>query len=174
MIVRCDDPSRLTPASLLSVVDHGIRTVIDLRKPQEVAENPNPFTDHDPRLRYINISMVDPAAPERPEVFRLVDNYTDSVDSYGDRIAQVMTEIATAHPGGVLIHCVAGKDRTGLISALLLRLVGVSIDIAAEDYAISQVQLRPFDERWLANGPWHARGARGAICTLGSHRRGDA
>jgi protein-tyrosine phosphatase len=53
----------------------------------------------------------------------------------------------------VLIHCAAGKDRTGLISALLLGLVGVPAETIAADYAMTAELLRPRDEEWLENGP---------------------
>jgi protein-tyrosine phosphatase len=52
-----------------------------------------------------------------------------------------MTSIADAKCAPVLVHCHAGKDRTGVIIALVLRLAGVSVDAIADDYAISGVQL---------------------------------
>jgi protein tyrosine/serine phosphatase len=49
----------------------------------------------------------------------------------------------------VVIHCAAGKDRTGLISALLLGLVGVPAETIAADYAMTAELLRPRERQWL-------------------------
>jgi protein-tyrosine phosphatase len=64
-----------------------------------------------------------------------------------------MAAIAGAPEGGVLVHCAAGKDRTGLISALLLGLVGVPAVTIAADYALTAELLRPRDQEWLEHGP---------------------
>jgi protein-tyrosine phosphatase len=69
------------------------------------------------------------------------------------RVAEIMSAIERAPEGGVLVHCHAGKDRTGLVCALLLELVGVERETVAADYALSQECLRPDTEDWLANGP---------------------
>ena len=60
-----------------------------------------------------------------------------------ERCAAVFTALAQAGPGGILFHCGAGRDRTGLISLLLLALAGVEEDAIAEDYALSTVELAP-------------------------------
>ena len=57
-------PTRLTLGGRRAALDYGIKTIIDLRKPEEVAEYPNPLRSV-PGVRYINISMVDPAVPRR-------------------------------------------------------------------------------------------------------------
>src|SRR5579884_3217096 len=150
-VVRSDDPGRLSEAGLRCVLDHGIRTVVDLRRPEEVAESPNPLRSYHHCLQYVNISLADPAQDRTFE--RVVDSYLAHLDDSQGRFAQVLNVIARAPEGGVLIHCVAGKDRTGLISALLLRLAGVAQEVVADDYALSAEQLRAFDEEWLANGP---------------------
>ena len=67
--------------------------------------------------------------------------------------------MATA-PGVVVFHCHAGKDRTGLVAAILLRLAGVPADVIAEDYALSAVRLEPRHRRWLADAQDEAERAR--------------
>ncbi len=70
------------------------------------------------------------------------------LDHYWRGIAGIMSAIAAAPEGALLFHCHAGKDRTGLIAALLLALAGVPHATIAEDYALSQVCLQPiFDQR---------------------------
>ena len=56
-------------------------------------------------------------------------------------VAAVLTAVARARPGGVLFHCHAGKDRTGLISAVVLALVGVPDEYIVEEYAVSHPRL---------------------------------
>jgi protein-tyrosine phosphatase len=74
-----------------------------------------------------------------------------------------MAAVAGAPEGGVLIHCAAGKDRTGLISALLLGLVGVPAETIAADYAMTAELLRPRDEAWLAAAAPEERAEREAL-----------
>jgi protein-tyrosine phosphatase len=150
-IARCDNPTRLTDAGLRAVVDHGIRTVIDLRKPDEVAEHPNPLRLI-PAIRYFNFSMVDPAVP-RGDFMTLARDYQEILETFASTVGRIIGEIAQACEGGVLIHCVAGKDRSGLIAALLLRVSGVSSQVVAEDYALSDERLRPWHDHWIASGP---------------------
>jgi protein-tyrosine phosphatase len=63
----------------------------------------------------------------------------------------------------VVIHCAAGKDRTGLISALLLGLAGVPADTIAADYAMTAELLRPRDQAWLAGLDPEERAEREAM-----------
>ncbi|GAB3904779.1 hypothetical protein GCM10029964_099060 [Kibdelosporangium lantanae] len=69
--------------------------------------------------------------------------YRAFLDRYPDRIAEVFTAIARAEPGGVLYHCAAGRDRTGLISLVLLHLVGVEPEAIAADHSLSTERLAP-------------------------------
>jgi protein-tyrosine phosphatase len=55
----------------------------------------------------------------------------------------VVAAVARAKPGGVLVHCVSGRDRTGQVSMLLLALAGVAFEEIAADYALSAERLRP-------------------------------
>ena len=67
--------------------------------------------------------------------------------------------VATA-PGPVVFHCYGGKDRTGLVAAILLRLAGVPAEVIAEDYALSAVRLEPRHRRWIADAQDEAERAR--------------
>jgi protein-tyrosine phosphatase len=70
------------------------------------------------------------------------------LDNYRRGIAAILAAIAGAPEGVVLFHCHAGKDRTGIVAALLLALAGVPYPTIAEDYALSGVCLQPiYDER---------------------------
>ena len=58
------------------------------------------------------------------------------------------------------MHCMGGKDRTGLTTAFLLRMAGVGIDEIAADYAVSEERLRPRHEVWLAKAETEAERER--------------
>lgn len=161
-IVRADLPARLTPLGQQLLVDHGIRTILDLRKPEQVAESPSIFmtageesaADNSARPTYLNISLenhsaaidaqMNEAGHARATVYALM------LDHNPLQIAQIMRAIVDARPGGILIHCSAGKDRTGLVAALLLALAGVPDEIIAEDYALSERALWPLYEEMVA------------------------
>lgn len=151
-LVRSDNLIRLTSAGRRALEEHGVKTIIDLRLPQELEIDPPPFRDHE-SIAYHHLSFVDPStvgqgsAPER-----LADDYVGMIERFAPRVGEVMRTIANAPEGGVLFHCHAGKDRTGVIAAFLLRLAGVPIETAAEDYALTRDLLRPVDEEWLENG----------------------
>jgi protein-tyrosine phosphatase len=76
--------------------------------------------------------------------------YTIILDHYPDMVAEVLRTIAAVADGAVLIHCQAGKDRTGTIAALLLDLAGVPAAWIAADYAESQNRLRHLYQQALA------------------------
>jgi protein-tyrosine phosphatase len=155
-VVRSDSPAALTPAGRLALLDYRVRAIVDLRLPGEVAAHPNPFAEPDTHgVAYTNVSFLDPAAPppEDDDDIRLADDYKGMLDRFRGPVAAAMAAIANAPEGGVLIHCAAGKDRTGLIAALLLGLVGVAPETIAADYALTAECLRPRNEAWLENGP---------------------
>lgn len=156
-IVRSDSLTPLTETGRAALVEHGVRSIVDLRRPQELEEYPNPFAQPgDHGVAYTNLSLVDPAASLgvlSADFTTLADDYKRMLDRYAPQMAAIMTAIADAPAGGVLIHCMAGKDRTGQVSALLLDLAGVPRETIGADYALTAEYLRPRDEEWLASGP---------------------
>ena len=152
-IVRSDDPSPLTEAGRAALIEYGVRSIGDLRMPEEVRAYPNPFAQAgDHGVAYTNVSLIDPAA-ERPEFTSLAADYIGMLDRFRPTVATAVTAIARAPAGGVLVHCMGGKDRTGLVSAILLELAGVERATIGADYALTAECLRPREEEWLANGP---------------------
>lgn len=151
-IVRSDTPARLTAAGQQMLIDYGIRTIIDLRRPDQVAEEPTcSFSTNLTDLPHgLNISLeqhsadvdelIRQAGAQRAEVYRI------TVDHNQQAVAQIMKTVANAPEGGILLHCSAGKDRTGIVAALLLTVVGVPDTLIAEDYVLSQKQLWPLYE----------------------------
>ena len=65
------------------------------------------------------------------------------------QIGRILRQIAHAPSGGVLVHCHAGKDRTGLIVALIMALLGVAPDLIISDYVASGAYLQALYKPWL-------------------------
>ena len=76
--------------------------------------------------------------------------YLIFLEHFGQNVAAAIRAVADAPEGGVVIHCAGGKDRTGLLTALLLHVAGVGIEEIAADYALSEERLRPRHEQWFA------------------------
>jgi protein-tyrosine phosphatase len=150
-VVRSDCPAALTEAGRAALAGYGVRAIVDLRLPAELADDPNPFAEPgDHGIAYTNISFIDPAAVPPDAVSTLAEDYLQMLDRYRQGVAEALAAIARApDDGAVLVHCAAGKDRTGLISALLLGLVDVPAETIAADYAMTAELLRPRERQWL-------------------------
>ena len=147
-ILRADGLHRMPAASVAQLRELGVRTVIDLRWDQELIAGPNPFRDH-AEVRYVNISLIDILVLETVKATNagggnvLLSLYCQALADKQPEIRAVLTAIAEAEPGIVLFHCTNGKDRTGIIAALLLALVGVGEAEIVEDYALTKAQIAP-------------------------------
>jgi protein tyrosine/serine phosphatase len=149
-VVRSASLAALSEAGRAAVADYGVRAIVDLRLPAELADDPNPFAEPgDHGIVYTNVSFIDPAAAPPDAVSTLAEDYLQMLDRYRVGVAEAMTAVARAPEGAVLIHCAAGKDRTGLISALLLGLAGVPAETIAADYAMTAELLRSREREWL-------------------------
>lgn len=143
-LVRADSVGRLTAAGRAALEAYGIRTIIDLRIPVEVRDDPTPFADHativshflplDPNARAVSRAVT---AHRRDGLPTAVAVNAAFLSVNQDQIAAVLRAVADAPAGGVLVHCHAGRDRTGLVAALLLGVAGVADDAIVADYALS-------------------------------------
>jgi len=135
VLYRADGLHRLTEESQQALIDKGIRTVIDLRGSREVEQKRNVLRDSD-RVRYHNVSLLNPAAPRNAQMNHLGDLYVHLIDHAQVELRRVFSLLAEQNGHAALFHCAAGKDRTGVVAALLLELAGVPHETIAEDYAI--------------------------------------
>jgi protein-tyrosine phosphatase len=143
-LLRADDLAQLSPAGLQALLDYGVETVLDLRWPQESASSPSPV----PQLagvRYLSVSLL----ADTPDEWGALGGWCAKeqwnctvLQRLQPRLRDALAAIAAAPPGPLLFHCVAGKDRTGLIAALMLALAGVIPSAIAADYAASAENLR--------------------------------
>ncbi len=155
---RADNLHRLTEDDQRMLLEAGVHTVIDLRHGNEVEAAPNVFAAH-PDVRYLNIPVFRQAPPSSQSVGTMPDLptvYRYMVDHCQAGFGEALAAVADAPEGAVLYHCTAGKDRTGILTALLLRLVGVSTADIVADYALTteaMLRLRPLlMEQVLKNG----------------------
>lgn len=133
-------------------------SAVDLRSPAEVAEAPHPFAHHEPgmpALTYRHVPFIDPTdlTVDRAlsTVMPLPDLYRLFLVHCPTQIGTILQTIARAEPGGVLVHCTAGKDRTGLVAAFALALAGVADEQIVADYALSDQYLQRFYAERLAS-----------------------
>jgi protein-tyrosine phosphatase len=144
-LLRADDLSQLSAEGLQALAGYGVRTVLDLRWPEEAARHPSPVPAGLPQLHYQRISLLTHTEDE----WRLRSRDAAKelwkcavLEHVRSELRHVLSFIAAAPPEALLFHCVAGKDRTGLVAALLLALADVTPEAIAQDYAVSAENLR--------------------------------
>ena len=140
-LIRSDDLSQLTREGLEALSRYGIETVVDLRWPDEVTAMPSPVTSGLTHIRYEPFSLCTPTQAEWRA--RRADSTAKELwnramlEHLRAELSHVLQIVATASDGPLLFHCVAGKDRTGVLAALLLALADVVPEAIAYDYAAS-------------------------------------
>ncbi len=156
VLVRADNLQDLTDSDVARLLDEvGVRTVVDLRSTGEVhLEGPTPLEG---RVAHHRLTLIpeEPGEPDRAEVERAVPSFADRSARAGDgptdmtgyylgyledrpdNVAQALRVLADPASGAVLVHCAAGKDRTGTVVALALSLAGVTRDAVVADYVAS-------------------------------------
>jgi protein-tyrosine phosphatase len=140
-VFRSDALHLLTPADVTRLRDElRVREVIDLRSSAELrSEGQGPLAEQDVRFHHVPLfdGEVRGEDRERAAQISLADRYVFLAQLAGERIGRVITTIADADAGAVF-HCAAGKDRTGVISAILLGLLGVPDDVIVADYVATR------------------------------------
>jgi protein tyrosine/serine phosphatase len=159
-IVRADSVRQLSADGWRALVDYGVTTVVDLRGDEERDEDPPAELAVD----VIHAPFVEASEQERRQVdaevgavttrhssgaARTRGVYVIFLEHFRKNVAHAVRAVAHAPEGGVVIHCVGGKDRTGLLTALLLHVAGVEVEEIAADYALSEERLRPRTQAWL-------------------------
>jgi hypothetical protein len=160
---RSADLRFVTDSGWTQAREAGLRTVVDLRNEDEIRPSAESLTAQAGSAQFIP-SASGPAVPiginrlEVPlddigdiEFWQLINReqlngtplyYPVFLQRKADRCAAVVKAIAHAGPGGVLFHCGAGRDRTGLITLLLLALADVEPEAIAADYDVSSEALK--------------------------------
>jgi protein-tyrosine phosphatase len=157
-LVRSDLVAHLTAVGREALVDYGVSTVLDLRSESEVRATPNPFADSTGPRYLHHVLIEDSRMTSIGDAQSMLDRYISTLELGPQAFRDVFNAIAESD-GCVLFHCFAGKDRTGVVSAMLLAMAGVPRDDIAADYAGTDVQLASQYERWISEAAPERRDA---------------
>ncbi|MFI6645961.1 tyrosine-protein phosphatase [Streptomyces sp. NPDC050504] len=135
VLCRSASPASLDTAGR-AALRGAVSLVIDLRSEREAVAAPaavHPVT--------VRLPLLDGDAPALSDIPTLSELYRGLLGSAGDTFARVAQLVADQADGAVLVHCTAGKDRTGIAVALLLDAVGADREAIIADYALSETRL---------------------------------
>jgi protein tyrosine/serine phosphatase len=158
VLLRSDNLQDLSPADVAKLVDGlSLTTVIDLRSIQESeSEGPSPL-DAVSSVRHLHLSVL-PELGERTDVVAealllkrerdrsrypddvMCGHYLGYLEDRPDSVTEAVRAIAGSD-GAAIVHCAAGKDRTGVVVALALSAVGVPAEEVVADYALTDERI---------------------------------
>ncbi|EJD39302.1 hypothetical protein AURDEDRAFT_187452 [Auricularia subglabra TFB-10046 SS5] len=157
-IVRAGDITRITPRGKEQLRALGIKRIFDMRSATERASKPAPTIDG---VTVSHAVIFDWFSPEKmAEIFKelerdttkaFVDRYAEMLENGKDGYGAILRHIRDRPQEGILFHCSAGKDRTGVIAALILALAGAYDEVIAADYALTQLGLAPYQSMIAAH-----------------------
>jgi protein-tyrosine phosphatase len=156
-LFRSDALHRLGDADASAFAELGVRTVIDLRRPSEV-EKFGRVTEryglayHNLVLKHVDWESVEQPSDRARERW-LADRYLNFAEDGREALLASLQVIADPTQAPVIVHCMAGKDRTGTVCALSLALLGVSDEDIAADYALTTSAMRPLTEYLMRKNP---------------------
>jgi protein-tyrosine phosphatase len=167
VLLRSDNLQGLSDKDVRRLVDDwGLRTVLDLRTPAEVAaEGPGPLVAEG--LRHVNLDLIPGWDPQGDNSGRIVPHekrekndlshfYLGYLDEAASSAVQALRVIADVDSGPVVVHCAAGKDRTGVIVAMALTVAGVVSAEIVRDYALTAERIEAIRDRLVASPTYAA------------------
>jgi hypothetical protein len=140
-VVRSEHLVHLTPEGWRALLDYGVRTIVDLRSTREA--------DRERQTIPADVEVVGARLEEDLDEDAEFSNwaatgllltplyYQRFLQRWPQRCAEAVSAIATSRPGGILVHCTKGSDRTGMLTMFLLVLCGVTEDAIVVDYALT-------------------------------------
>ena len=152
VLLRTESLEALTPGDVARLTGElGVVQVLDLRKDEElVASGPGALADAG--ITVHRLSLIPETGRGLPELGADTDPMVGHYLAYlGDRAANVVTgvrRVAERETGATIVHCAAGKDRTGVLVALISSAVGVPRDEVVADYVLSATRIEALFRRW--------------------------
>lgn len=147
--LRSDCVFKLTENDMDFLKKYNLKTIIDLRSNLEIENEDNPFRNKE-EYNFHHISLADNIAPNsfatidtsRLKSF-LLDIYIDGIDNKKAEIKEIFDIFMKMEDGeSVIFHCTAGKDRTGIVSMLILGIVGVENQDIISNYEQTETNLK--------------------------------
>lgn len=149
-VFRSDRLTRLSAADRDLLESYGIDRVFDLRSDLELSQDgAGDFATAADRHRHLPLVKVSLSITDSRIDWAKVDlqnRYLEMLDEGGPVIREVFEHLAADQAAATVFHCTGGKDRTGVLAAVLLRTLGVDDETIVEDYAVSETYLAPFVE----------------------------
>ncbi|MBI5161258.1 MAG: tyrosine-protein phosphatase [Micrococcales bacterium] len=134
-VFRSARADTLSDAGWSALADAGIRTIVDLRNDNEILGAPGRPVDLLPTVSPLE-DVQDPFYASWTGRHHEMDYFRASIDHWPALYLTAFEAVASAPAGGVLIHCAAGRDRTGAVCALLLAAAGVERKAILDDYEL--------------------------------------
>ena len=162
IFIRAGNLSDVSPEGCQYLNDYGVKTIIDLRDEWEVQSFPNVLAQAE-HIQYVNLPLIGNHLSQDESWKAASNQYSQLHELYVYYLEHCQTQVAAIigavaeSTTGTLFHCYAGKDRTGLIAALILGAVGVTAEVIADDYALTSQQITPLIERLRVNAAEHGR-----------------
>ncbi|MFV0259857.1 MAG: tyrosine-protein phosphatase [Acidimicrobiales bacterium] len=141
-VLRSDGLHGLSDADRSLLADLGLRTVVDLRSAEEQAERPSALAGLDAELVSLPV-FAGRMEPKPGETRTLRNAYATMIEACAAPLVEAVETLARPGALPALVHCTAGKDRTGVVVALTLDLLGVADELIIGDYAVSAGFLGP-------------------------------
>ena len=154
VLFRADGLGDLTQADLEVLRSLGIRTVIDLRSGDEIERSRYDVHAHPVAFHHFPIieRLPDPEEFDRRPGL-LGSQYQEMLRDAGTQIVAALEVLAAPDALPAVFHCTAGKDRTGVLAAMVLSLLGVNEEIVVADYALSGVAMTRLRAKLLLKYP---------------------
>ncbi len=154
VLLRSESLEAVPPAAARQLLDaHGVRVVLDLRTPREIELRPS-ATVAAAGVPTVELTLIGSSRDALPEAGDDTDPmlraYRGYLADHPANVVEAVRRIAELDSGAALVHCAAGKDRTGVIVALMLDAVGVEREAVVADYALSAERVEAMFRRWTA------------------------
>jgi hypothetical protein len=152
VLLRSASLHYLTPGDVEHLVDVlGLKLVLDLRTRREV-DRDGPTAVARAGVETVWLSFLaengEPLPEADDDLDPMVHNYLGYLSQRGENVVQAVRRLAAPGAGPALVHCAAGKDRTGVLVALVLDAVGVQRPAVLADYMLSAEQVPTMFRRW--------------------------